>query len=112
MIAAYFMKVEQVLQEFPNIQSSTLRKKQYNSRQGCISGSVQFDTGCRLEFMELKDTDRSAKIKYRYQYMDQRNTCLFRYDNAPHHKHEREEVTESCEPTLYDVLLEIAEQEK
>ena len=48
MIAAYFMKVEQVLQEFPNIQSSTLRKKQYNSRQGCISGSVEFDTGCRL----------------------------------------------------------------
>ena len=121
MIAAYFMEVEQVLQEFPNIQSSTLRKKQYNSRQGCISGSVEFETGCRLEFMELKDTDRSAKIKYRYQYMDQRNACLFRYDNAPHHpdvathphhKHEREEVTESCEPTLYDVLLEIAEQEK
>lgn len=120
MIVAYFMEVEQVLQAFPNIRSSTLKKKQYNARQGYISGSVQFDTGCRLEFMELKDTDRSAKIKYRYQYMDQRNACLFRYDNAPHHsdiathphhKHIGDEVTGSCEPTLYDVLLEIAGQQ-
>ena len=117
MIAAYFTEVEQALQAFPNIRSSTLRKKQYNAGQGCISGSVQFDNGCRLEFMELKDTDRSAKVKYRYQYMDQHNACVFRYDNAPHHpdistcphhKHVGDEVTESCEPTLFDVLLEIA----
>ncbi len=26
--------------------------------------------------------------------------------------HDKDEVRESCEPTLYDVLLEIAEQEK
>jgi hypothetical protein len=121
MIDTYFRDVEKTLQEFPNIRSSTLKKKQYNARQGYISGSIHFDSGCRLEFMELKDTDRSAKIKYRYQYMDQQNTRLFRYDNAPHHpnitthphhKHNGEEIIGSCEPTLFDVLLEIAEQER
>jgi hypothetical protein len=121
MIDLYFRDVEHIIQEFPNIRSSALKKKQYNAKQGYISGSVHFDSGSRLEFMELKDTDRSAKIKYRYQYMDQQNTCLFRYDNAPHHpeitthphhKHNGEEIIASCEPTLFDILLEIAEQER
>ena len=121
MIDAYFRDVEQTLQEFPNLRSSALRKKQYNAKQGYISGSVHFDSGCRLEFMELKDTDQAAKIKYRYQFMDPQNICLFRYDNAPHHpditthphhKHAGEEVIGSCEPTLFDVLLEIAGHER
>ena len=85
MIAAYFAELEQTIQSCPNILRSILTKKQYNARQGCISGSVSFDNGCRLEFMELKDCDRAAKVKYRYQYMDEQNACLFRYDNAPHH---------------------------
>ncbi len=117
MIAAYFAVLEQTLQSFPNILRSTLTKKQYNAKQGYISGSIQFDNGCRLEFMELKDIDRTAKVKYRYQYMDQQNACLFRYDNAPHHaevtifphhKHKGEVIEASLEPTLFDVLLEIA----
>lgn len=116
MIAAYFAKLEQTLQSFPNILRSTLTKKQYNARQGYISGSIQFDNGCRLEFMELKDTGRTEKVKYRYHYMDRHNACLFRYDNAPHHaevttfphhKHKGEIVETSLEPTLSDVLLEI-----
>jgi hypothetical protein len=121
MIAAYFAELEQTIQSFPNILRSILTKKQYNARQGCISGSVSFDNGCRLEFMELKDCDRAAKVKYRYQYMDEQNACLFRYDNAPHHqevatfphhKHKGDEITPSLEPTLFDVLLEIAGQER
>lgn len=117
MIAEYFAEIERTLQGFPNILRSTLTKKQYNARQGYISGSIYFDNGCRLEFTELKDTDRPEKVKYRYQYMDEQNTCLFRYDNAPHHaevttfphhKHNDGAISPSLEPTLFDVLLEIA----
>ncbi len=117
MITAYFAELEQTLQSFPNILRSTLTKKQYNAKQGYISGSVQFENGCRLEFMELKNTDQTEKVKYRYQYMDQQNSCLFRYDNAPHHdeiatfphhKHKGEAIESSLEPTLFDVLLEIS----
>jgi len=121
MIDAYFAQIEQTLQAFPHIQSATLTKKRYNARQGYISGSLLFVNGYRLEFVEVKDVDRSSKVKYRYQYMDQQDVCIFRYDDAPHHggvatfphhKHTGEKVEESNEPTLFDVLLEIAQYER
>lgn len=121
MIDTYFAELEKTLQTFPNILGSTLTKKRYNAKQGYVSGSIQFEDGRRLEFMELKNTDRAAKVKYRYQCMNERNVCLFRYDNAPHHpelatfphhKHNGEEIAPSLEPTLFDVLLEIAGQER
>ena len=124
MIDTYFTQLEQHLQAFPNIQTSTLTKKRYNAKQGYISGSIRFATGYRLEFVEVKDMDRPAKVKYRYQYMDQQDVRIFRYDNAPHHRdlatfpHHKhlgegdEHVVESVEPTLFDVLLEIAQHER
>jgi hypothetical protein len=121
MIDAYFAQIEQTLQAFPHIQSSTLTKKRYNARQGYISGSLFFVNRYRLEFIEVKDVDRPSKVKYRYQYMDQQDVCIFRYDDAPHHrgiatfphhKHTEEKVEESNEPTLFDVLLEIAQHER
>lgn len=63
----------------------------------------------------------AGKLKYRYQYMDAGQTTLFRYDNAPHHreigtfphhKHASDEVRESAEPTLRDILLEISRLER
>jgi hypothetical protein len=121
MIDACFTEIEQTLQSFHNILRLTLTKKKYNATQGYVSGSVHFDNGRRLEFMELRDTERTAKVKYRYQYMDEQNACIFRYDNAPHHpefatfphhKHQGDAIAQSFEPTLFDVLLEIAGQER
>jgi hypothetical protein len=49
--------------------------------------------------------------------MDENQAMIFRYDNAPHHKsiqtfphhkHTPGQVQASPEPTLHDVLLEIA----
>ncbi len=113
MIETYFTQLEQILQAFPTIQSSMLKTKRYNAKQGSVSGSITFETGCRLEFVEVKDMDHPTKIKYRYQYMDQDDICLFRYDNAPHHrnvstfphhKHAGEEIEASHEPTLFKCL--------
>lgn len=120
MIEAYFDKVEKTIQDFPNIRSYTLRKKVYSTKQGFISGSITFVDDSRLDFVEIKDSDIIEKIKYRYQYMDTTNTLIFRYDNAPHHKHLKtfphhkhvhNDVKESSEPTLFDVLLEIAQRD-
>jgi hypothetical protein len=53
--------------------------------------------------------------------MDDRQALIFRYDNAPHHrevgtfphhKHEQDQVSASQEPTLFDVLFEIAQRER
>lgn len=121
MIETYFAQLEQILQAFPNIQTHTLQKKIYNVKQGYINGSLLFSNGHRLDFVEVKDMDLPSKVKYRYHYMAQDHTCIFRYDNAPHHrniatfplhKHIGEDILESTEPTLFEVLLEIAQQER
>jgi hypothetical protein len=121
MIDAYFTQLEQMLLTFPNIRSYTLKKKVYNIKQGYIQGSIMFESGCRLDFVEVKQTDRQAKIKYRYHYMAPNQQLVFRYDNAPHHpnlstfphhKHLQTGEQESEEPTLEDVLLEIAQRER
>ncbi len=121
MIEAYFEQIEGALREFANIRSYTLTKKVYNRQQGCIDGMIIFETGLRLESVEVKDTDISGKLKYRYQCMNEQPELIFRYDNAPHHpetqtfphhKHTADAVVESHEPTLHDILLEIAQQER
>jgi hypothetical protein len=121
MIATYLAQIENVLQAFPDIRAYTLQKKIYNTRQGYIGGTITFGNGHRLDFIEVKDVDVAGKIKYRYQYMDASQEMIFRYDNAPHHrdvrtfphhKHTMDGVQESTEPSLHDVLLEIASIER
>jgi hypothetical protein len=53
--------------------------------------------------------------------MNEAQIMIFRYDNAPHHveivsfphhKHEVDDIKESLEPSLYEVLLEIAQKQR
>lgn len=120
-IDAYFHQLEQTLNEFPNIRSTTIQTKQYSIKQGYIRAVVIFDNGNSLEFVEVKDIEIPAKMKYRYQYMSAEKQEIFRYDNAPHHrhlpnfphhKHSGQQVISCQEPTLFDVLLEIARYER
>ncbi len=121
MIEAYFEQIEGILREFANIRSYTLTKRVYSRQQGYIGGTIIFENGHRLEFMEVKDTDSIGKLKYRYQCMTGLHELIFRYDNAPHHqeiltyphhKHIARAVLGSHEPTLRDILLEVALQER
>ncbi|MFN7341200.1 MAG: DUF6516 family protein [Opitutia bacterium] len=99
----------------------SLTKKIYNISQGYISGSIIFENNHRLDFVEVKNVEVLNKIKYRYHYMNDEQVMIFRYDNAPHHtnvstfphhKHEGENIRESVEPSLDQVLLEIARSQK
>jgi hypothetical protein len=85
---------------------------------GLIDGMVYFFGGSRLEFSEFVyiRIGRPVKEAYRYQYLKERKT-VFRYDNSPHHrnlpnfphhKHVGRKVVGSTEPTLGQVLKEIA----
>ena len=121
MIDIYFAQLEQNFQDFPLISFYSLTKKRYNAKQGFIRGTIVFEDGSQLEFVEVKNTDRREKIKYRYHYMDKEHLMVFRYDNAPHHnnmstfphhKHLPSKVEEHNEPTLYEVLLEIYQYEQ
>ena len=117
MIEAYFAEIEVIVQGFPSVRSYALRKKVYNRKQGYIGGTIVFENGYRLDFIEVKDIEVTGRAKYRYQCMDEHQALVFRYDNAPHHKHLQtfphhkhtlSGVQDSSEPTLYDTLLEIA----
>ena len=121
MIEEYFLQIENIIREFPNIRSLALQKKFYNGNQGYIGGTIIFKNGYSLDFVEVKNSDMRPKVKYRYQYMDAEQFLIFRYDNAPHHpdittfphhKHDRNNVIASVEPTLYEVLLEILQRER
>jgi hypothetical protein len=121
MIEDYFQRVEDTLREFPSIRSRVLTHKIYNDYQGYISGRIVYENGSSLEFTEVVDTEQTAKVKYRYQYMDEKQALVFRYDNAPHHKavksfphhrHASDKVTDSKEPNLNDILLEIASYQR
>ncbi|WP_045221901.1 toxin-antitoxin system TumE family protein [Desulfonatronum thioautotrophicum] len=117
MIFQYFKILEALLSSFTIIKSYSINKKIYNLKQGYISGRTVFENDTILDFVEVKNTDKKFKIKYRYQYMDDNANLIFRYDNAPHypqlksfphHKHTPSATIEHCEPTLEDVLMEIA----
>lgn len=121
MIESYFAEIEAVIQSFPNIRTYNLRKKIYNQSQGYIGGTIVFSNGFQLDFIEVKNVDIPDKIKYRYQYMDESQTLIFRHDNAPHHKqiptfphheHTQDDVIACTEPTLHAVLLKIAQLER
>lgn len=116
MIETYFQQVEKVLRDFPIIRSYTLTRKVYNFQQGSIGGKIVFENGHSLEFMEVVDMEMAGKVKYRYQYMDENQGLIFRYDNAPHHsevetfphhKHISDQVVKAQEPALQAILTEI-----
>ncbi|OQX99060.1 MAG: hypothetical protein B6I24_03625 [Bacteroidetes bacterium 4572_128] len=59
---------------------------------------------------------KAIKIKYKYHYMANDNTMIFRYDNVkhhhnistfPHHKHIPSKIVPSEEPDLVIILSEI-----
>lgn len=54
-----------------------------------VEAIATFPDGSRLAVSVLVDTSGSTPVwrKYRFHYMDASNECLFRYDNAPHHRH-------------------------
>ncbi|BBC22757.1 DUF6516 family protein [Pseudanabaena sp. ABRG5-3] len=121
MIEDYFVQLEEIIKEFPNIRFVSITKKIYNISQGYISGSIIFENNHRLDFVEVKNIEILNKIKYRYHYMNDEQVMIFRYDNAPHHtnvstfphhKHDGENIRESGEPSLDQVLLEISRNQR
>ncbi len=85
MLKRYFGKIETALQDFPYAISYALSKKLYSPMQGFLKATLFLEDGSVLEFSEVVDAHRTAKLKYRYHYRDKDNRLVFRYDNAPHH---------------------------
>lgn len=117
MVNSYFEKIERIITGFRSIiTKQVISKKNYNDTQGIISGEIEFIDESELSFMELKNTKKHKKRKYKYHYMNDKKQMIFRYDNAkhhpeietfPHHKHTSVQIEKSEEPELIDILTEI-----
>ncbi|OQX80985.1 MAG: hypothetical protein B6D61_01265 [Bacteroidetes bacterium 4484_249] len=93
-----------------------LNKQIFTQEKGTIDGEIFFNNESRMDFLEVVNTNKKTKDKYRYHYMNKENEMIFRYDNAkhfskintfPHHKHTRYGVVENNEPNFNEVLSEI-----
>jgi Zn-dependent metalloprotease len=83
-----------------------------------IKGFIIFRTGWILEFNEILEQQKLSVIKrkYRYHLMNKEKQLIFRYDNVahhteiktyPHHKHIENNVIDSNNPTLLEVIDEV-----
>lgn len=118
MITKCFKKIERYLEAYGHIVEDYILNKQIFTREkGAIDGEVFFIDESRLDFLEVVNTNKPAKAKYRYHFMDEANKMVFRYDNArhhpelktfPNHKHTQDgSVFENGEPDIKEILVEI-----
>ena len=117
LIDEYFDEINSLINSFLKyIKEYTHTEKKYSKIIGIIKGEIVFNDNSQLSFMEFKNVETGKKYKYTYHFMTNKNTLIFRYDNAqhypelatfPNHKHQFDKVIESSEPKLIDILLEI-----
>ena len=114
MISAYFQEFELRLEDAKIIADKNIDFREFSATEGMLSGRLLFVDGSMLEFMEyLKEENR---LKYRFHLINKEGNMVFRYDNAPHHrdissfphhKHLPDNVSESNEKGIMDMLDEI-----
>lgn len=118
-IAAYFENLTVLLKSHPSVVSYQLQPQPRTMSDGYVRGEIVFTDNSRLHFRELVSVKPFLeRISYVYQYMSEKNSLIFRYDNAehfpglvnaPHHKHigESEVVAITNVPDLKMILDEI-----
>ncbi|HEV8713987.1 MAG TPA: DUF6516 family protein [Candidatus Binatia bacterium] len=116
-ITQYFALIASVA-ERSGAASVEVEFDQIDQVSGIIDGTLYFYDGSRLEFTERVAIEERHPVKsvYRYQYV-RAGEAVLRYDNAshhpdlptfPHHKHVGNERMPAAEPTLSQVLNEVA----
>ncbi|NOX45625.1 MAG: hypothetical protein GXO89_01435 [Chlorobi bacterium] len=118
MIENYFSNIESVLNNCEFIERYEISKQKINNLFGTVDGKVFFRNGVLsfLEVVRISEQNETLKKKYKYHFMRNDFSIVFRYDNMPHHsqiitfphhKHIKDSIIESQEPELIIVLKEI-----
>lgn len=117
------MQIQFLIQSSEIVESYQIEEDKRGLYEGFIKGKINFKDNSLLHFREFVYVEISIDRKmYTYQYMDEQNNLIFRYDNTehhrklnlptfPHHKHDGNEnnVIQSNAPFLAEVLKEIKE---
>ena len=121
MIENYFKRVKLLIQSSQIVASYEIEEDKRGLYEGLIKGKINLKDKSLLHFREFVYVEIAIDRKmYSYQYMDDQNNLIFRYDNTehhrklnlstfPHHKHDGSEqnVVISNAPFLVQVLKEI-----
>lgn len=121
MINNYAAKLEVALAKSPVVINYRYQLTIISPTIGYIEAFAIFEDGSKLSIFEFLryDSQKVNREKYRYQYMDDRDRGIFRYDDAPHHKsvatfphhkHIDKLVIDSPAPAMVDVLREVEHQ--
>ena len=115
-IKNYFDRITLFLKGNSNVVSVRVEKKIISTSGGYLRLRITFLNGSVLDVREYVD-DKLRKLSYSYNFLSSKNTLIFRYDNAPHHKEvetfpyhvhiSNGEVRESEEKDIYRVKREI-----
>jgi len=62
-----------------------VEKRIISTSGGYLRLRITFLDGSVLDVREYVD-DKLRKLSYSYNFLSSKNTLIFRYDNAPHHK--------------------------
>src|SRR5215475_3936509 len=86
-VSQYFELIEKAV-EYSSATEAEIEILRFDAKSGLIEEVLYFADGSRLEFTErvVIEQRRLVKHEYRYQFV-RREEAVFRYDNAPHHKH-------------------------
>ncbi|MFN6143046.1 MAG: DUF6516 family protein [Pseudanabaena sp.] len=121
LIEEYFARIRNFLNGLAIVQKFELETEARADYIGFIRVIVYFQDGTILHIREFVDVELSIdRGKYSYQYMDQDDRLIFRYDNAPHHqklnistfphhKHQQQEnnIVSSNAPFIEEICQEI-----
>jgi hypothetical protein len=119
-IRNFALDIENLFSSSPIVLSSDFEKHFGPSDETLyMKGKVTFIDASVLNIalFLVRSGNKVQPEKYRYQYMDSKETILFRYDNSkhhpefktfPHHKHLLDDVVESTSPELEDILHEVS----
>lgn len=118
-INEYIAHLESTIHSFKLIASYNLNIDRKSEDIAFISGKIEFRDGSLLDIKEFVESTEFGINKYKYGYNYRTNSLIiFRYDNAPdpyakklktfpHHKHYKDEIVESKEKNLLEILEEI-----
>ncbi|MGB5592632.1 MAG: DUF6516 family protein [Crocosphaera sp.] len=124
LIEDYFKNFQNIIDSIQLIKSKNVVYQKRDKYLGYIKGKIQLLDGSSLYFTEYVEVEYGIdRGKYSYQYMNQNNQLIFRYDNAPHHqklnlssfphhKHDGSEnnIIASNAPNLYAIFREIQDK--
>lgn len=84
----YLQSLLETVASSPLVHSSNILFDKRTKQAGFLRGGLYFSDGSRLHFRELVEVQVSiVRLMYSYHYQKADGTLIFRYDDAPHHRH-------------------------